>query len=70
MIKSYDSQDKPLTKIKKTNKKSKTDIFIYANKVAIMYKDVETSIFTIKIDEVTKFFKDIFEKEWKKSVKN
>jgi len=65
MITNYDYGKLPLTTIKKTSKKSTIDLFMYANKLTIVYNDVETNIFTIKIEEITKFFKSVFEKGWK-----
>ncbi len=44
---------------------SKIDLFVYANKLTIFYSDTETKIFTMKINEITTLFKDIFEKKWK-----
>lgn len=67
VLTAYNLTTLPLSKIKKTRKKSKIDIFVYANKLTIFYDDVETRIFTIKINEVAKLFQDIFNNNWTKS---
>lgn len=50
-----------LAKVKKTKIKSKIDLFVYADKVTILYNDYDTKILTVKIPEITKFFRNVFE---------
>lgn len=56
----------PLSKIKYTKKSSKIDMFIYANKIAIIYNNVKPRIFTIKINEITTLFGDLFNSNWER----
>ena len=67
VLTAFPLENLPLSKIKYIDRKSMIDLFVYANKITIFYDNFETKIFTIKIDEVTKFFRDIFNNNWKKS---
>lgn len=55
----------PFSKIKKTNLKSKVNVYVYANKITMLYNDANLNIFTVKINEITKFFSDVFDNHWK-----
>jgi sugar-specific transcriptional regulator TrmB len=63
----YKVEEIPFSKVRKINKKSKIEIFVYATKITIFYMDIESKIFTIKINEVTKLFQDIFNNYWNKA---
>jgi sugar-specific transcriptional regulator TrmB len=55
----------PFSEIKKTDLKSKINVYVYANKITILYNDKDMNIFTMKIKEITKLFSDIFDNHWK-----
>jgi sugar-specific transcriptional regulator TrmB len=67
LLTAFDEDKKPLCKMKRCNVKSKIDIFVYGNKVSMLYDNFDTDIFTIKIEEITKLFKDLFNNRWNKS---
>jgi sugar-specific transcriptional regulator TrmB len=54
----------PLSDVRKIDRKGNSNIFVYANKVSIVYNDEELKIFTLKIDEITKYFKGYFDSCW------
>lgn len=65
ILTNQDISVKDLCRIRKTKLQSKVDVYVYANKITIFYDNADTAIFTIKINEVSKMFKDLFEKKWK-----
>ncbi len=64
IISAYKVEKIPLSSVKYTKKKSNIEIFVYANKVTMFYQGNESKIFTIKINEITKFFQEMFDRKW------
>jgi sugar-specific transcriptional regulator TrmB len=65
MLRNQEGRKIPLANIKNTRLQSKVDIYVYANKVTLFYNVSDAKVFTIKINEITRFFKDVFEEKWK-----
>jgi hypothetical protein len=67
ILSSFKTREIPLSTIRKTNKKSNIEIFVYGNKVTIFYMGIEAKIFTVKINELTRLFQNIFDSDWRQA---
>jgi sugar-specific transcriptional regulator TrmB len=56
----------PLSTVRKTKMKGRISAYVYSNKTTFVYDSAEQKILTVKIPEITAYFREQFEKEWKK----
>jgi predicted transcriptional regulator len=61
----YETMPSPLSQIRKTMMEGKVAVYVYSNKTTIIYDTLEITVLSVKIPEITKFFKDKFKDEWK-----
>ncbi len=59
-------EEKRLTAHRRTRRRGATNAYVYGNKVTLVHNGAETSIISVKIPEVTRYFTELFEDEWRR----
>jgi sugar-specific transcriptional regulator TrmB len=57
----------PLSQVRKTRMRGKVSVYVYSNKTTIIYDTPEITVLSIKIPEITRFFRERFMEQWKKA---